>query len=751
MDRFLGQRDEAAELAFALLVKRHGPMVLRVCRGVLADPNDADDAFQATFLVLARKAGAIRNRESVASYLHGVCLRAARDIHAAAARRKKREGAAARPSISEGRDEIIDAVHEIVARLPERYRDPIVLCELEGLSCDEAARRLGCPVGTIKSRLSRGRDRLRAQWSRGGLTSSLSFGSPIAVPAALAESTSLIARPFNRRATLEAVAERIIRAIAVSKLKIVAVSFIAVATTLAVGMTWVLGGPPKASPIREIAAVAPRDVRVDEAKAQEEDVEDLPGELTGPSRDDIEALIRKIGRDEPTPELVDQITSFFRPRVLQRTEHWEYLVRRVSEPSFVSRMDVLARELTGKPADTRNLICRASHDHIGRQDDLHRVEMRDDLSRQAEATKTLRGRVLDDRGKPIPEAVVSTWGAIARSDQAGQFTLHFKRSRTPFAKIFFEAKGYGLTEAIFLTDEVHAEDRYTYKLSKQKPCMGRVVDAADKPIAGVELDLWIARTAIVRYGSTDGGPSEGNAISLKVRSDDEGRFAFRGIPPLAQDGRLIMHLLATHPRYEKAEYHFNRNEQPRSDVDFTLRLGCTIMGTVRDDAGRPLADAWVRMESRPTNDFRSNISTDGEGRFRVANLSPGEWKVIAESNDQAMSWVSARANRENPVELNITAPAGGYISGRVIGPDGKPSANSAVGWLEPLNAAGRLSEQPRPARITHTQPDGSFRIGPVPIGRYKVLGLIEDPRSEAYAEGETGQTDLVIRHVLKTK
>ena len=162
---FADRRNETAESAFATLVERHGAMVLRVCRSLLRDEHDAQDAFQATFLILVRRAGAIRKRESVGSWLYGVSLRVSACARIAAARRRRHERLAAqtapeRLGDESGSRELSAIIHEELRRLPERYRAAVVLCYLEGLTCEAAARRLGWPVGTVKSRLARGRERL---------------------------------------------------------------------------------------------------------------------------------------------------------------------------------------------------------------------------------------------------------------------------------------------------------------------------------------------------------------------------------------------------------------------------------------------------------------------------------------------------------------------------------------------------------------------------------------------------------------
>ncbi len=139
-------RDAAAEPAFAALVERHGPMVLRVCRSILRDEHDAEDAFQATFLVLVHRAAAVRRRESAGSWLHGVALRVAAHARADVARRRRHERRAG--NVVANRDprgaesigsELGAIIHEELGRLPERYRAAVVLCYLEGQTCEAAA------------------------------------------------------------------------------------------------------------------------------------------------------------------------------------------------------------------------------------------------------------------------------------------------------------------------------------------------------------------------------------------------------------------------------------------------------------------------------------------------------------------------------------------------------------------------------------------------------------------------------------
>lgn len=196
LERFLTLNEEAA---FAGLLRRHGPMVLSVCRRALANEQDREDVFQATFLLLARKAGSIRKRDSVGSWLHGVAQRLAVRCHRQETRRRAHERQAglervAAASASEAWEELRLLLDDAIAELPEKYRAALVLCYLEDHTHQEAARRLGCRLTTLRSRVARGRERLRAVLVRRGLTL-----SGAAFLAALATSAAQAALPASLR------------------------------------------------------------------------------------------------------------------------------------------------------------------------------------------------------------------------------------------------------------------------------------------------------------------------------------------------------------------------------------------------------------------------------------------------------------------------------------------------------------------------------------------------------------------------
>jgi RNA polymerase sigma factor (sigma-70 family) len=259
LERFVTQHDEAA---FELLLWRHEKMVLSTCRRVLKNPHDAEDAFQATFLTLVRKAGSIGKRASVAAWLHKVAYRIALQANGVAKvhATHERQGcdlstAAATPDFSAEpvwRDLLV-VLDQEVNGLPEKYRVPVVLCYLEGKTYEEAARQLGCPRGTVSIRLTRGRELLRQLLTRRGLVFSGSLLATVlsehaaeaALPFALVDATVRAARLVAAAKVtasvvspkVTALTEGMVRAMLLTKLKIIGVS---VMLTVGIGSTAVV-------------------------------------------------------------------------------------------------------------------------------------------------------------------------------------------------------------------------------------------------------------------------------------------------------------------------------------------------------------------------------------------------------------------------------------------------------------------------------------------------------------------------------
>jgi RNA polymerase sigma factor (sigma-70 family) len=371
--RFEAGPREVAELAFAVLVERHGPMVLRSCRRILGDEHDAQDAFQATFLVLARKGRSVRRREAIGAWLHGVACRVAASARATSARRRKHERAAAqRAELVEGpasTEDIAPAIHEEIERLPERYRVPIVLCCLEGLTREQAALRLGWRVGTVQSRLARGRERLRVRLARrgiapalGALTAALARETQAAgagISTHLCEATTAFALEFAAGpsaagtvpAAVAALSTGVLNAMVVQKIKLLAAAAVCLAL-VGVGIT--RGQAP---------ADAPKGVSGDFTQLPK----GAPDRL-GDLERKLDRVLEALGQSPPGP----QITGASRDDLAGRTEeHVQNLAEdakaklewaeRMFTRGYVSEAQLRAYRLDLEAAKLRLDRLRAAH------------------------------------------------------------------------------------------------------------------------------------------------------------------------------------------------------------------------------------------------------------------------------------------------------------------------------------------------------------------------------------------------------
>jgi RNA polymerase sigma-70 factor (ECF subfamily) len=320
--RFAARRDEGA---FAQLVWRHGALVWAVCLRVLRHRQDAEDAFQATFLVLARKAPSVRWRADIGNWLYAVAVRTALKVRAAAARQQRHERrlpeGAAEPPCPACRDELRPVLDEELGRLPDKYRAPVVLHYLEGKTYAEAARILGWPEGTVAARLARARRLLRGRLVRRGVALSagslavvLAAESAAAPPALLLEQTARagaasaggggLAGVVSPRVVL--LTEEVLRAMLLTK------RTIAVGVLLAIGILGLgagvlshqlraagqAGGAPGAEPAAQAAGAEPAKGKED---ALRQEVERLNQDLAK-MREKLAALEAKLGPAEPAAQ-----------------------------------------------------------------------------------------------------------------------------------------------------------------------------------------------------------------------------------------------------------------------------------------------------------------------------------------------------------------------------------------------------------------------------------------------------------------
>jgi RNA polymerase sigma factor (sigma-70 family) len=260
LEWFVSLRDETAEAAFEELMIRHGPMVFGVCRRVLQDVHDAQDAFQAVFLVLAHRAGSIRRKASVASWLFGVAQRVSRRARSRAARRRAIDKMAAERTSERFVPAVQDTdwaiLHDELDRLPERLKTPLVLCYREGETYAKAAQQLKLSDATLRGRLSQAKKHLERRLSRRGVTvpaALIAAGemtqSQAAVPATLIHSTVQIALGSTADIATAVLARGVLNSMLLKQVKVAAVLGLMTAVGITAGIAWAVG--PKHGMLQE--------------------------------------------------------------------------------------------------------------------------------------------------------------------------------------------------------------------------------------------------------------------------------------------------------------------------------------------------------------------------------------------------------------------------------------------------------------------------------------------------------------------
>ncbi|QDU23264.1 sigma-70 family RNA polymerase sigma factor [Urbifossiella limnaea] len=365
----------ADEAAFRVVAERHGPMVFGVCARLLGNRHDAEDALQATFLVLARRAAAVRKSESLASWLHGVARRVALRLRRADRRRTAREHAAAVPDGRTPADalawaEVRAGLDDELARLPAAYRDVLVLCYLEGLSRDEAGQRLGIDAGAVKGRLERGRRLLGERLVRRGIGLSAGLAALAVAPDATAALRlgRLAADPAAASPRAAALSHEFLKGVAMSKFKLVTAGVLALAVGVGVGTAQ----PPKPAP----PPARPLTARLEEP------------------RDTDEAFIRRVSRDlrgtDPTPA---EVHFFLASKDANRR---------------ATLVDLFVRERTAKAAGQADKVAERANE-LTRWSDADTAEA---VRRYAEAVQLARAR--DEEARAMAEKAAADRNAEAR-------------------------------------------------------------------------------------------------------------------------------------------------------------------------------------------------------------------------------------------------------------------------------------------------------------------------------------------------
>ncbi|HZW31229.1 MAG TPA: sigma-70 family RNA polymerase sigma factor, partial [Isosphaeraceae bacterium] len=616
LERFASHRDEAA---FAGLVAMHGPMVLGVCRRILRVEHDVEDAFQATFLVLVKKAGSIRDAGRLGPWLHGVARRVALRVRAETARRRaqdreypaRTEVDAVRPGRAVECDDLLDVVDAEVARLPARYRDAVVLCDLEGRSYAEAARRLRCPLGTLQSRLARGRTRLRARLLRRGLaplaiTATLAEGASAAVPQSLAEATvrAAVALATGQAAgvvsaTVAAVVASMMRAMLMTTVKTCAMACVgavlAISTAVVAHEVLLTAGPPILDSAATSAAQPP------------------PAVAPAPQRQPEPAEAPKPGRTLNL-EVVNKADNL----PLAGATLW-VRIRRGEAQVTQEKSDDEGRCAIALPGDSHySLQVAVAHPgFVPVELGWSRPEVPETSTIALERGVTIGGTVHDEQGQPIvgarvfprpgqnspwdwPELATSPDGDIAaRTDAQGRWRSDsLPANADPNARLNIlvtHPEHVALKEWI-KSSEVRAQTNVLV-LKTGRSVSGTVLSPTGRPVAGA--------TIIVqhRYGA---------AGYARIQTDASGQFhTGRFIDP--REDALVLAVQAEGFASTLRRL-TNTLEIPPQVVRLTPRR--PLRGRVVDAQGRPVPGAVVRpFGGEDSGEFDWEAATDTDGRF----------------------------------------------------------------------------------------------------------------------------------------
>jgi RNA polymerase sigma factor (sigma-70 family) len=689
LERFCARGEEAA---FAELVRRHGSMVLNVCRGVLRHEQDAEDAFQATFLVLARKAASIRRPEALAGFLYEVAHRVARRAQADAIRRRAREREAVPlaptdPTLDMTLRELQGMLHEELRHLPDKYRLPLVLCYLEGRSQEEAAGQLGWSRGAFRGRLDRGRERLRRRLAaRGVALSALLCATAVAPGEAAEELVCSVVRAVVPSAVggaagvlsarVSALAEGVGRAMFLSKTKIATVVFLAIGL-LAAGAGVLrhqifAAQAAQESPAPSAAKAAP-----------------VPPAAAKPPAADDKDVLAYAGRvqdvDGKPLAGATVLISGLNPGVI------EFRARAVSGADGKFRFSVRRDEFGDKgvvpagrsPPERFVFVAATADGHGAACVSAGRPEERPNLVLWLPAEEIVRGRVLGLEGKGVAGVSVSAMILSARSAgdhrplpydapaEAGSFSGNVLPWENTSAETDREgrfvlrglSRGWLYDLTIHGPTLVNAKARLAARPQKadvvkasgmympgrpdpQIPLYGSTfthVAAPCRPIVGVVRERGSGKPLAgitVRTPYTRDDDPQAAAVT-----DKDGRYRLTGLP---SGPRTLWVEPPTNVPYLAAEVRVNAGEPGLAPVtlDVSLPRQPTVRGQVTDGAtGKPVA-AWVEYRPLAGNpSLKANpklaepqwgnhppgTRTDRDGRFSLPVLAgPGVLLVHAE-------------------------------------------------------------------------------------------------------------------------
>jgi RNA polymerase sigma factor (sigma-70 family) len=779
LERFVSRREEGA---FAALVARHGAMVLSTCQAVLKDPSAADDAFQATFVLLFRKAGSIRHCDALGGWLHRVAYRTALQARSDAARRRDVEKAACKRRVvaTPVADDLEAILHQEIERLPERFRLPVVLCDLEGVTRDQAADLLRATEGAVRGRLAKGRELLRRRLTRRGITLAVSLAIPGDIPASLGAAT-VRAAGGGASGAVGALATSASRGWAFASLKAALAAMVALGAATA---AFVYVSPetarlrrPKAWIQSAVnAAVGPRApakaAATDDATTIRIDgrIVDLEGRpvsgasisvkfIQSPPDGKLDAWIDEVKRlgkqpfglsmmTAPGPHLPFSATTGrdgrFRIEGLPRDG---IVTAGISGPGIeTSEVYILTRDVptirVKKPdfADGPMLVYYGARlDHV------------------AANARPIVGMVRDkDTGAPIAgvhitgmpnieNSMITTPGVEATSDAQGRYKVTGLPTSRGF-KLFTEAgAGQPYVNGGFVSPASEPKAgpvTFDMALKRGVVVRGRLTDkATGKPVQGA-----VCYYAFPDNSHLDEYPNfkRGSQITRVLIPGSDGRFTIAALPGRGlitarapEEGYLHglgaaaikgfdrrMGAFPTHPFFcSTSDQHVLAEINPATGTrEVTLELQVDPGRTVRGTIVGPDGQAWLGggVEIHTLDVFQSPQQTRvNSAAFVVAGLPSGRYRLDFIHSGRKLAG-SITLNRDETDSLTAKLEPWGTVIGRVVDEEGKPRTDVQIFSTirePPDPKRGDLSDKPT------VNGEGRFRIeGLVPGVKYDALG-----------------------------
>jgi len=754
LDRFRLERSEAS---FAVLVQRHGPMVLSVCRRVLHNVQDVEDAFQATFLVLAKKAATLRQPPLLSGWLHGVAYHVALRLKAKTQRRTAHEHRVDPPHPSDALDDITwrelrSVLDEELQRLPEKYRAPLVLCYLEAQTQDEAARRLGWSKNTFGRRINQARQMLARRLTRRGLTLPAALTAPLLIDGAATASVPPLLAASTVRAGLalavgnpaSGIVSAQVLALAEGGVGSLLVKKASIALVLLVPLTLGLGG-----------LLAHRTVQDRTCAETPAAPKALPGEPTPPppahSASKEQVLLIKGRVLDPGGKPVAGARLLMRST--DAVQEAGTSVRATTDKDGLFRFKATAADFGPQGKTTLAAVAQG----FGPDWREIKADNKDDVSLQlVEDDVPIEGRVLDLEGQPIAGVLVRADYVNARTDGSdltdwlqhqtkkspiqGFDPPEFKSLLTtglpfPTTKLTdkdgrFRLTGFGRERIVRLQIEGPGiEKTIRWAATRSGPVGGWVpghrglyaakfdyLAAPCKPIVGTVRDK---RTGKPLAGFT---VASTGAIRCEAVTDERGRYRIDGV------GKSVSYAIET----RKMPYFGVRKDgiadTPGLDpltVDFELTRGLVVRGRLFDKTtGQPVKGSvtYVPLADNPNLkdlqgvDTHFYVGTNVDGRFTVVAVpGPGllcaqgdPWKSFAPP-PKRKAWQTnlyldgfhvldainpSKEDAKSTIH-DLALQPGRTRRGTIIGPDGRPVSGCLAVGLEPLYPRQLWNAYPR--------------------------------------------------------